>query len=121
MLPRMPHLTRLELVGAFVDDSLLCVIGNSLPQLQRLVFDTEFWASSSSQEGADAIAHVGHIELVNFKGFRCYQNLQLLQLPGMKRVVCEYVGMSLSAADTQVGSVWSPEKCRCGCRGRNVH
>lgn len=68
VLSHMPHLTRLELVGSGAGDPLLRVIGSSAPQLQRFVFQVEYWGSSSSKDGADAIAHVGHIELLCFKG-----------------------------------------------------
>lgn len=116
VLACMPHLTRLELVEVCVGDRLLCAVGSNAPQLQRLVLDREVWLSGSSKEGADAIAHVGHIELLAMKGFECSRNLQLLQLPGVKRVLCGWSGLKLSVSDskqTQGGSVWSPERCKC--------
>jgi hypothetical protein len=51
VLPCMPHLTRLELVEAHAADPLLCAIGRNLPQLQRLVLDSDHWRAQSSKEG----------------------------------------------------------------------
>lgn len=121
VLPHMPHLTRLELVGAAAGDQLLRVIGSSGPKLRQLVLQSNYWGSSSSTDGADAIAHVGHIELVCYKGLDCSRNLQLLQLPGVKWVDWECLHHAwadvtwepLSASDTQVGYVWSQERCAC--------
>jgi hypothetical protein len=109
VLPCMPHLTRLELVEADAGDPLLCAIGNSAPQLQRLVLERDVWLSGSSKKGADAIAHVKHIELVFAKGFACNCNLQLVQVPCVKRVFVRHS----CGREMQGGPAWSQETCIC--------
>jgi hypothetical protein len=125
VLPCMPHLTRLEFLTVAVGDAILCAVGKSAPQLQRLVLGGDLWLLGTSQMGADAVAHVGHIELLSPRGqkwdpFKCSQNIQLLQLPCVKRVECRWLKLSVSdGGNKHCGSVWSPELCNCiECRRR---
>ena len=113
VLPCMPHLTRLELIEAIACDTLLCTIGSSVPKLQRLVLERDHWSAGSSKEGADAIAHVGHIELLFGKNFCCDRNLQLLQLPGVKRVRFGNIAAQGRRHEMQGGSAWTQEACIC--------
>ena len=111
VLPCMPHLTRLELVEADASDPLLCAIGSSAPQLQRLVLERDHWSAGSSKKGAGAIAHVKHIELLFTKGFECSRNLQLVRLPGVRRVLSRWLGAWRDQPCEMQG--WSQEKCPC--------
>lgn len=111
LLPCMPHLTRLQLHEAAAGDTLLCTIGTSAPQLQRLVLFRHSWVQGTSSEGADAIAHVGHIELLCGKNFDCWKHEGLMQLPGVKRV--HFLYLHEGSWESKGGSVWTQETCRC--------
>jgi hypothetical protein len=104
----------LELVDADAGDPLLCAIGHSLPQLQLLVLDSDHWDAHSTKEGADAVAHVKHIELFFGKHFDCSQNLQLVQVPGVKRVLSRWLqAWHNQGYEMQGGPAWTQEKCIC--------
>jgi hypothetical protein len=107
----MPHLTRLQLHEAAAGDSLLCTIGGNVPKLQRLVLYRHHWFQRTSSEGADAIARVGHIELLCCKGFDCCQHKDVMQLPGLKRV--HSLQLRCPGWESEGGSAWSQEACRC--------
>ena len=116
VLPCMPHLTRLELVEEVACDRLLCaIVISGVPHLQQLVLERDYWFLNSSKEGADAIAHVGHIELLYGKGFFCRQHQQLVQLPGVKRVLCKFRVPACGCKEMQGGSAWTQETCMCEC------
>jgi hypothetical protein len=109
VLPCMPHITRLELVEAAPGDTVLSAIGSSAPQRQQLVLFRHHWCEGTSSLGAEAIAHVGHIELLCCKGFDCCQHPELMLLPGVKRVQSHM----LRGWESKGGSAWSPEVCKC--------
>jgi len=106
----MPHLTRLELINVEAHDAVLLAIGSNAPHLQRLVFECReaFMNAGTSAAGADAIRHVGHIELLWDKWMDCEPYRELVRLPGIKRVDNHWPGYAESEG-------WSPETCPC-CR-----
>lgn len=113
VLPRLTRLTRLELLrNVVVDDAMLCIICCNSPQLKHLVFDSDFWSGRCSKEGADAIAHVLHIELLCDKGLECRDNMPLMKLPGVTRVCWRHT-MMFERAEAYVDTAWTQESCIC--------
>lgn len=111
VLSPMQHLTHVELHQMLICDPMLLAIGNSPHGLKQLLMDTGVYRACgavSSAAGAQAIAHVAHIELVfGWKGFLCSQNRELVQPPGIRL---------LKRTDGRHTSKWSPDTYTCRAR-----
>ena len=115
-LSPMQQLRRLHVCNTVLRDPLLLAVkAAGLPQLQQLIIDMGFrgFDVAVTEEGAQAVAHIPHIELHCWKGFNCKTARPFVELPNLKGFSSAYVCLMLRNWNYR-GLPWMVHSCCCG-------
>ena len=120
-LSAMKQLRRLHVCDTVLRDPLLLAVkAAGLPHLQQLIINMGYrgFDAAVTEEGAQAVAHIPHIELHCQKMFDCKPAKPFVELPNVKGFSCAHFCYIYSGGCYK-GVPWMVDSCCCSycCTG----